>query len=269
VSADFTLWQEVANEAAREAGLHALNQLHRRTELAQKLEYDVKLQLDLECQARAEEVIRNRFPEHGILGEEGRRASAANSPRWIIDPIDGTVNFFHGLPLWCSSVAVQWEGQVMAGAVFMPELEDFYTARIDGPALCNDRPIAPSATASLADSMILTGLSKHIHENPVAFDLLKELTLLSQKVRVMGAAAVDICHVACGKADGYVETGIYIWDVAAAGLIADRAGARAEIVEELSEYRYRYICTNGKIDGEIKALLNRFPAGVEGVQGPK
>jgi myo-inositol-1(or 4)-monophosphatase len=263
MSVDFARWQDVAIEAAQAAGFHALNHLNRRHEIAQKFEHDVKLQLDLECQAAAESIVRKYFPEHGILGEEGRRTVAREIPRWIIDPIDGTVNFFHGLPLWCSSVALQFEGRIVAGAVFMPELEELYTARIDGPALCNDKPIAPSRAARLADAMILTGLSKHIHENPVAFEMLKELTLLSQKVRVMGSAALDICHVACGKADGYIETGIYLWDVAAAGLVAERAGAHPEIIEELAEYRYRYICTNGKITGEVKDLLARFPAGKE------
>jgi len=114
--------------AARGAGEHALSNEARRAEIVKKSSHDVKLALDIECQAKAEEVIRATYPSHLILGEEGGAFSDSKDPMWIIDPIDGTVNFMHGLPLWCSSVAVRVGGEVVAGAVYMPALQELFTA---------------------------------------------------------------------------------------------------------------------------------------------
>lgn len=243
---------EVAGAAARAAGAHALQHSARRREVVQHFAHDVKLQLDRECQQKAEEAILRRFPRHAILGEEGGRAGRdADAPVWIIDPIDGTVNFFHGLPLWCSAVAVRVAGQVRAGVVFIPALDEWYQASACEPATCNGHAISVSATGQLEEALVLTGLSKHSDKDPAAFGLFRALAARVQKVRLMGAAAVDICHVASGQADGYVETGIHLWDVAAAGFIAERAGARVEVLERFSDVCFRYLCTNGRLHDKL------------------
>lgn len=244
-----------AVEAVFAAGNHALANIHRRNEVAQRFDHDVKLLLDSECQKKAEEVIRSTFPAHSILGEEGGAYDSAADRLWIIDPIDGTVNFMHGLPLWCSSVAVRAGGEVVAGAVYLPVMRECFTAALDRPAMCNGQPIQPSTTDRLADAMVLTGLSKNVGENLHTFDVLKAVSLKVQKSRIMGSAAVDICHVACGRADAYIEAGIYLWDIAAAGLIARQAGARTEVIEKLSDVRFRYLCTNGKIHDALKEVV--------------
>lgn len=246
-----------AVEAARAAGDHALNNVHRRQHVAQRFDHDVKLHLDLECQKQAEQVIHGAFPGHRVLGEEGGAFDADPEPLWIVDPIDGTVNFQHGLPLWCSSVAVRVGKDVVAGAVYVPMLDECYTASVQEPARCNGEPIRVSLTERLEDALVLTGLSKHIGKNLHTIDVLREVSLKVQKARIMGAAAVDLCHVACGRADGYFESGIYLWDVAAAGFIAQRAGARVEILEALSEVRFRYVCTNGKIHDALRDVIVR------------
>lgn len=252
-----------AVEAARAAGDHALRNVQRRGEVAQRFAHDVKLHLDLESQHKAEEVIRAAFPAHAILGEEkgvhvsGAEPPAASGaePLWIIDPIDGTVNFSHGLPLWCSSVAVRVGEDVVAGAVYLPAMRETYTAALGGPALCNGQPIRVSGTARLEDALVLTGLPmKQDHDMPT-LGIVRAVSPRVQKVRVMGAAAVDLCYVACGRADGYFESGIYLWDVAAAGLVARQAGARAEVIERLTDVRLRYICTNGRIHDALKEIV--------------
>ena len=243
--------------AARAAGDHALSNYNRRHEVAERFAHDIKLRLDSESQRKAEEVIRHRFPDHGILGEESvtQGVPAGSEPLWIIDPIDGTVNFKHGLPLWCSAVAVQVDGCVVAGAVILPEMKECYTASLESPALCNDKPIHVSDTASMGESLILTGLSKNMTLHPYTAQVVEAISHQVQKVRIMGSAAVDICHVACGKAEGYVETGIYLWDIAAAGLIAGRAGAKTEVLEKLGDIRLRYLCTNGLIHEPLKKTV--------------
>ena len=247
-----------AVEAARAAGNHALTNIHRRHEVAQRLDHDVKLLLDSECQKKAEAVIRNGFPAHSILGEEGGSFDADAQVLWIIDPIDGTVNFMHGLPLWCSSVAVRVGGEIAAGAVYLPVMQECYTATAGGPALCNGQPIHVSETDRLSDAMVLTGLSKNGGENFHSFEVLKTVSAKIQKARIMGAAAIDICHVASGRADAYIEAGIYLWDIAAAGLIARQAGARTEVLEKFSDVRFRYLCTNGKIHDALKDVVRNI-----------
>ncbi len=242
---------ECTVRAAQAAGGHALKHYARRGDIAERFKHDVKLQLDLEAQREAERVILHQFPDHAILGEEGATESA-DQPRWIIDPIDGTVNFSHGMPIWCSCVGVEFQGEMLAGAVYAPQMEELYTASIEHPALCNGNPIHASTTHRLEDALILTGLTKTIETSSAAFDLFRILSLRARKVRIMGAAAVDICHVACGRADAYVETGIYLWDVAAAGLIARRAGARTDVLKELGEHKLRYICTNAPLHDIVR-----------------
>jgi myo-inositol-1(or 4)-monophosphatase len=146
-------------------------------------------------------------------------------------------------------------GEVVAGAVYVPVMKECYTATLGRPAMCNGQPIHASKTERIADAIVLTGLSKNIGENLYTLDVLKAVSMKVQKARIMGAAAVDICYVACGRADAYIEAGIYLWDIAAAGLIARQAGARTEVIEKLSDVRFRYLCTNGKIHDELKEVV--------------
>ncbi|MBU0678300.1 MAG: inositol monophosphatase [Verrucomicrobia bacterium] len=249
----YTDYLETAIAAARAGGEHAYANQYRRNEVDEQFAHDVKLVLDRETQAVVEKVLRDRYPEHAILGEEGGEADDSR-PTWIVDPIDGTVNYFHGMPIWCCSVAIQVDRRIVAGAVYVPPLNELYTATTDGPALLNGEPIGPSKVASLAEGMVATGLSKNVSAGGV-IDRLTRLSLSAQKVRIMGAAAVDICHVACGRADGYIDSGIYIWDVAAAGLIAERAGAQVEIIEYIDDMQFRYLCSNGLIHDDLKKII--------------
>ncbi len=250
---------DVATEAVRAAGAHATTQGHRRAETLQAFDHDVKLVLDRECQDVIEAVIHRHFPTHPILGEEGSIAGSTGQPEWIVDPIDGTVNFSHGMPMWCHSVAVRIGSDVVAGAVYVPPLGELYAATLEGPACCNGEAIAPSSCPDLRRAMVLTGLSKTIASGSSSFEALRTLVLSVQKVRIMGAAAVDICHVARGRAEGYVEVGIHLWDIAAARLIAERAGARAEVLATYPDGRMRFICTTRPLFEPIKDLFNQTP----------
>lgn len=252
-----------ARLAAQAAGDHALrHQCLPDQRILEAGPHDVKLALDKECQDIAAAIIAERYPEHSILGEESdhQQVTASESKlQWIIDPIDGTVNFYHGLYQWCSSVAVAHGTTILAGAVYVPVLKEMFSAHCRGPALLNDRPIEPSQTDSLAASLVLTGLSKHVGqtgERP--FDLLRTLALKTRKVRIMGAAALDICHVACGRADAYIESSIYLWDVAAAGLIAQRAGAFTQVMHRFDRFNFFYICCTPRLAEPLQALLRPF-----------
>lgn len=242
----------VCEEAARTAGTHAKKNLHRREEVAQSFDHDVKLIMDIECQRVAEEIIHDHFPDHAILGEEGS-SDIAHPVEWIIDPIDGTANYHRGLPFWCCSVAVRQNGKMAAGCIYVPMTDECFTATDDGPALLNGNPIQTSDTSSLLSANCFSGLTKDI--DPRAVSMLSDLAPRVSKLRIIGCAAIDICNVACGRSDAYAEPGIYIWDVAAAGLIAERAGAAITEWPRDEEHGIRYLCTTPAIHNELKAII--------------
>ena len=242
-----------AEAVARAAGMHARTSAHRRDEVNFRSHHDVKLQLDVETQQVAYDCIRKAYPDHGFLGEEGEDEAATHAVCWIVDPIDGTMNFFQGLPLWCTSIAVQVGGRTVAGAVYAPEQDECFTVTIDGPTLCNGSPVRVSDTPDLRQSMICTaGLSRVSGDPgprlPGFVNLLNE----ASKVRVLGAAALDLCYVACGRLDGMYEYGLKIWDVAAGGLMVLRAGGTFERFDSAGGY----VATNGRIRDELRRVLN-------------
>jgi myo-inositol-1(or 4)-monophosphatase len=251
-----TQLQAIATLAARRAGEHVLANLHRRGDVNSILRTDIKHKLDVEAQEVATSVILSAFPDHAILGEETCDAPLPESDTvWIIDPIDGTINFFHGLPLWCCSVAVRYKEKTIAGAVFIPEMHQLYEATCDGPALCNGAPIHVSNTDQLDLAMLATGADKWdlgVH----SFKFMRRVSEIAQRPRILGAAAVDMCLVAAGRLDGYFESGIYLWDVAAASLIVERAGGRCEALKTYDGYRMAYLATNSHLyDACRDALL--------------
>jgi myo-inositol-1(or 4)-monophosphatase len=245
---------ETAIFAAKKAGAHALENEHRRTETAETFTHDVKLVLDAECQEIAEQAILKTFPNHAILGEEGI-TEVDSEYEWIIDPIDGTMNFTRGFPYWCVSIAVRKNGTVLAGCVFNPVSNECFTAHIKSKAYCNGNLIQPAQTDKLEESTLFSGISKYVNQNPAPhFKLFQTLIFNTRKVRINGSAALDICHVAAGHADGYFETTLYLWDHAAAGLIAKQAGAVIHTYPlPHAPHACGVICTNKQL---IKPLLS-------------
>ncbi len=247
---------EVATRATDAAGSHALQNKHRCGETTGTFSHDVKLVLDVECQKIAEETILSEFPDHGILGEEDVKERPDESYEWIIDPIDGTMNYSYGFPYWCCSIAVRHNKKILAGCVYAPEFGDFYTAHLEAPAKRNGEPIRVSNTPQLQESLIFTGLSKDFEStSEIHFEMFRKLALNTRKLRINGAAALDLCHVAAGTTDGFFETGIYVWDYAAAGLIAERAGAVLSLYPYKNElHRYSVLCANNKLISGLQAI---------------
>ncbi len=245
--------------AAEAAGKHALENKARRTETNETFEHDIKLVLDVECQKIAEEVIASEFPEHGILGEEDIHPNSATAYEWIIDPIDGTMNYSHGFPYWCCSIAVRYHEKILAGCVYAPEFGDYYTAHIEEVAKLNGEPIRVSETDYLPESMIFTGLSKHMESaNEPHLEMFRMLALNTQKVRINGSAALDLCHVAAGSSDGFFETSIYLWDYAAAALIAEQAGAVLSLFPQHNvPHGCDVICANETLIEGLRAIYTK------------
>ncbi len=246
---------EVCVEACRTAGDHALDNRHRREETLATYDHDIKLVMDRECQTIAEQVVHAHFPDHAILGEEGA-IETTHDFEWIIDPIDGTANYTRGLPTWCCSIAVRRSGRVLAGCVYVPVLGETFTATADGPALLNGKPIHVSGVSTLGKATFFGGLTKDL--DPRAVALFSDLAPRVSKIRMIGCAAIDTCHVACGRSDGYYEPGIYIWDIAAAGLIAERAGASITDWKRSEANGCRFLCTTPAIHDGLKKIIENY-----------
>ncbi len=244
-----------AIEAAHAAGRHALDNFSRRTEVHRTLDHDVKLQLDLECQAAAEAAVRRRFPGHRLLGEESTDHALTDEFQWIIDPLDGTVNFTHGLPLWCNSIAVRRGGRTLAGAIFAPMMGELYTATASGPALLNGQPMAVSPATAAADGIVYSGILRDRQDGCVSLNVMNRMASAFQKVRLLGSAALELCYVACGRGEGYLETNIHLWDVAAGELIVERAGGRCEVLGRHSPVCMQFMASNGRIHDEFRAAV--------------
>lgn len=245
-----------ATAASNEACAHAMGNLHRRKEADAVFQHDVKLALDRECQEKAEAVIRRTFPQHEILGEESATHEKRKGLCWVIDPIDGTVNFSHGLRFWCNSIACQIDGETVAAVVQAPALGELYTATAERPSELNGERISVSAVNELSGALALTGLAKSFGTDDTAFDFLKAVGTRVRKVRLLGAAALDICQIAAGRVECFFEAGIYLWDIAAGDLIVKQAGGKTQVVEQLSDLKMRYFASNGHVHAELAEVLN-------------
>ncbi|MBL7077876.1 MAG: hypothetical protein ISS31_10430 [Kiritimatiellae bacterium] len=258
-----------ATAAARKAGDHALANLDRRRDADAITHHDVKLKLDVECQAIAESVVREIFPDHTILGEEDDHSSVAPPANedgvlwpmeadeilWVIDPIDGTVNFSHGMPRWCCSIGILKGGRPVAGVVYAPASGELYAATCDSAATCNGKAIHVSDTTALEQSIVMTGVDRHKDGSVPPLSVFNAIANTAQRPRIMGVAALDMCSVAAGQADGYMETGIFLWDVAAAALIVQQAGGQVEILKREPGFRLQCQATNGPIHEELKGVV--------------
>jgi myo-inositol-1(or 4)-monophosphatase len=189
-----------------------------------------------ESDRSAERLIRRSLldarPGDAVLGEEsqGEQSERAGSSgvRWIVDPIDGTVNFLYGIPQYAVSIAAELDGEVVAGVVLNVATGQEYTATLGGPARCNGAPIRVRATVPLHERLIGTGFSYEARQREIQAAALLHLLPRIRDIRRFGSCALDLCAVAQGSLDGYVEEGVNLWDHAAGGLVAKAAGARVE-----------------------------------------
>jgi myo-inositol-1(or 4)-monophosphatase len=251
-------------------GNHATRNWNRRKQAVKTFAHDIKLDLDIECQEKIEQQILAQFPGHKCLGEEDASLDvkqkvdpAAQGYEWIIDPIDGTVNFSNGLPTWCCSVAVREipSGIVRAGAVYAPMLQALYSASLSGTATKNGQPIHVSACTSLSQGIVMTGMDKNLEPGLPPLTYFRHIAVSARKARINGSAALDLCWVAEGAADGYFEGSIYLWDIAAAGLITERAGGQTEILKKRGEpNQLSFLASNGHIHQELRQVLQQAEA---------
>lgn len=223
------LFLATAIEAAIQAGRVQQQYFRQAPTVTKKGRIDLVTAADLAVEREFRALITARFPSHAVLGEETPVAAdeVPSTHRWIIDPVDGTTNFAHGLAFFCVSIALEVEGRVELGVVYDPIAAELFTAERGGGARLNGVPIRTTTCDTLVDALLCTGFPYTVREErrrqvQVFAAFLEE----AQAVRRLGSAALDLCYVACGRFDGYWEEKLHSWDIAAGGLIVEEAGGR-------------------------------------------
>ncbi len=190
-----------------------------------KGDYDLVTAADRASEQLIVKRLRERFPQHGIVAEEGGRAEMQAEKRWYVDPLDGTTNFAHGFPMWNVTLALADKGEVIAGVVYDPLNRELFAAERGAGARLNGAPIRVSK-ASLLDALLSTGFpSRKRHQN-VNIHFYYQLAMLSHGVRRGGSAALDLAYTACGRLEAFWEFGLNPWDMAAGTLLVEEAGGK-------------------------------------------
>ena len=213
-------------QIAREAGALLMEYFPQHVSVEYKGEADLVTIADRKSEALIRDRIRQLWPSHDVLGEEGGLQDQGSDYRWLVDPLDGTTNFAHGFPVFCVSMALQFKGEIIAGAIYDPTRGEMFAASLGGGARLNDKAIHVSKISNLKECLVATGFPSHKrHKNPNIF-FYHQITLRTHGVRRAGSAALDLCCVACGRFDGFWEFNLNPWDTAAGVLIVQESGGK-------------------------------------------
>jgi myo-inositol-1(or 4)-monophosphatase len=275
-----------AVEAARAAGKLMRDNFRLPKKINAATRHDIKLELDVRCQEKIQRILRAPFPKTAVLGEEGVLGDPTAPARWVVDPIDGTVNFTYGIPHACVSIALQQRQRVadsdrvspvkalrrsgraatggpaspfatMVGVVYDPFCDEMWTAVEGGPAWLNDRRIRVSRRC-LGEAIIAMGFAKQSSTLNRMLPVFNRLIHRVRKVRIMGAAALSMVYVASGRVDAYLEYGLRLWDIAAGGLILERAGGDFWHQPIAGHHTYRILASNGRLRPKLQRLVDEF-----------
>jgi len=226
VSLDASHLRDAACAMAREAGAILAEGLGRSHPAERKGRIDLVTEYDRRSEALLLERIRARFPDHAVLAEESGPHAGARA-RWLIDPLDGTTNFAHAYPFFCVSIGVEVDGRLAAAAVYDPSRDELFAAAAGQGATRNDAPIHVSGIDALEDALLVTGFPYDVREHPERhLPLFQDFLVRAQGVRRDGSAALNLCYLAAGRFDGFWESALSPWDLAAGVLIVQEAGGR-------------------------------------------
>jgi myo-inositol-1(or 4)-monophosphatase len=255
---DMELIKRLGITATYRGGQSLREHLGRLTKITKKGAIDLVTEADTASEKAIIETISATFPDHGILAEESGLKECLGSEQWIIDPLDGTTNFAHGVELFAVSVAFSSNKKILFGAVLNPATGELFTATAGEGARLNGRPIKVSRTKTVSDALLVTGFP---YDFPTIFkpmmDRFSNCLTAARGIRRLGSAALDLCFIACGRFDGYWEQNLKPWDTAAGLLIAREAGASVTDFSNspFSIDKKEVLATNGNIHNDMCMLL--------------
>lgn len=224
MSTDYTAYLRAAEQAARLAGAFLREHFFSFKQVDEALQHDIKLRLDKESQELISDYLLSVFPDSTILGEEGTDGVAQSDYCWIVDPIDGTVNYFYGIPIFCVSIALQHMGKLVMGCVYDPMQQECFSAIAGQEPTLNGQPVAVSSRSCMAEAVVFIGHGTHDGSGEAGIRRFAHISRQVRKIRILGSAALTLCYIAAGRFDAYVEGRISLWDFAAARVILEAAG---------------------------------------------
>ena len=240
---------DAAEKAARAAGKLLRENFQQRQRVKAVAPHDIKLEIDVQAQELIGKLLLEEFLAHALYGEEGIVGDQSSEHQWIVDPLDGTVNYFYGIPHFCVSIALRLHKEIVVGVIYDPIRGEMWTAQRGDVSKLNGAPIHVSDRAELAEAVISIGLAKTGETINTNFPLLQQMIHRVRKCRVLGSAALDLAYVASGRLDAYIETGISLWDIAAGSLLVKNAGGTVDLrPRENMKDKYSIVASNGLID---------------------
>ncbi|HET6407457.1 MAG TPA: inositol monophosphatase family protein [Chthoniobacteraceae bacterium] len=229
MSTDLQPHLNAAVAAAKRAGILLRENFGITPAVNELLDHDIKLELDVHSQDLITSELLSAFPDHALYGEEGIAGNQSSEWQWIVDPIDGTVNYFYGIPHFCISIALRRRDEILLGVIYDPMREDLWSVvRGQTPAL-NGKPISVSPRTELREAVLSIGFAKSKTTIAAGLPLLEKFIGKARKIRLMGSAALDLAYVACGRLDAYIESSVSLWDIAAGKLLVESAGGKFEM----------------------------------------
>ena len=260
------IYLATAIEAVIRAGAVQMQHFGREMRVDKKGAIDLVTEIDLQIEREFRAMVAERFPGHVVLGEEfsgaDERLQIAEFS-WVFDPVDGTTNFAHGLPIFCSSLALELNGHPVVAAVYDPTRRELFTAQRGVGAWLNGAPLRVSSADTLMDSLLCTGFPYTVQEKPEELiGLFGHFLSISRAVRRLGSAAIDLCYVAAGRLDGFWEQRLNPWDISAGALIVDEAGGLTTTVsgEPFNSRLGNIIASNGRIHDPMVSAIQDFKA---------
>ncbi len=240
---------KTATEAARAAGVLLKENFGKNQNVNAFEAHDIKLALDVRSQELITGILLERYPDHAIYGEEGIAGKQGSPFQWIVDPIDGTVNYFYGIPHFCISIALRKEQTMILGVVYDPMRDEMWEVSEGGPARLNGQVIQVSNRAKLADAVLSVGFAKSKASINTGLPLFEKMVVRARKCRLMGSAALDLAYVASGRLDAYIESSVSLWDIAAGQMLLEAAGGKCEVTPHPDQKdKLAIIASNGTID---------------------
>ena len=266
---------DIAVSAAQGAGKLMRENFRSLKKINSSTQHDIKLELDLRCQRLIEKMLRSAYPQRAVLGEEGVLGDTWAEHRWVVDPIDGTVNFTYGIPHCCVSIALQVRSaqvkipgsrskvsphsaaayDTVVGVVYDPFCDELWTAIRGRPAYLNGKTICVSQRSRLDEAIISIGFAKYRTTLNQMLPVLNRLVHRVRKIRIMGAAALAMTYVASGRMDAYIEAGIRLWDIAAGGLILECAGGDFWHEPMPGKHKFRVMANNGRLRSKLRSFV--------------
>jgi myo-inositol-1(or 4)-monophosphatase len=232
--------------------------------VGKKGEIDLVTEVDLACERMCRAVLAERFPDHDILAEEFGATANATTPsrfRWVFDPLDGTTNYAHGLPIFCSALSLEIDGRAEVGAIYDPTRRELFTAERELGARLNGAPLHVSSTTDLIDALLVTGFPYDVHkQSGDLVALFGEFLARARAVRRLGSAAIDLCYVAAGRLDAFWEQHLQPWDVSAGALILEEAGGRITGMDgtPFDAGAGHLVASNAHLHDRMLAVIARF-----------